>query len=243
MTIRSINKSNTIKHVAIIMDGNGRWALSKSLSVTSGHKKGVEVVREIVKESIEQEIKILTIYAFSSENWQRPTKEILGIKKLIIESVKKQLDELIKQKVRLNFFGNIDDFGKKVQKEIQIAEDKTCLPSPNLFLNIALGYGCKNDISQTVKHINNDVLKEKIQNNQIDMDLIFKYQQAPDEEVDLLIRTGGNKRLSNFLLLNLAYAEIYFIEKLWPAFTRNDFKKCIEEFKITERKFGKRIKK
>lgn len=236
------NKSaKTAKNVAIIMDGNGRWAISNSLNISKGHSRGVEIVREIVEESVNQKVLSLTLYAFSSENWSRPKPEIDAIKKLIVKAINDQVPDLINQKVRLKFFGNLDDFGNKILSKIAEAENATDLENSVLDLNIALGYGGRQDIVNITKDISKEVLSNNIDIDEIDEDLISKVSCCPVEEIDLLIRTGGDKRISNFLLYQIAYTEINFIDKYWPDFKKEDFINCLDNFKKVSRRFGKRI--
>ena len=235
-------KNNLPKNVGIIMDGNGRWAIKNSFKVSQGHKRGVEIVRSIVEESVKQNIKSLTLYAFSSENWKRPKVEVNAIKKLVINAINDQVPELIEQKVRLKFFGHLDDFGKKILDRIAYAENSTMSSSTKLDLNIALGYGGQQDIVDVVKNVSLKVLSKEIRIKDIDERTINKASSVPVDEIDLLIRTGGDKRISNFLLYQVAYAEIMFIDKYWPDFTAKDYLKCLNDFKTTNRRFGKRIK-
>jgi undecaprenyl diphosphate synthase len=236
------NKSaKTAKNVAIIMDGNGRWAISNSLNISKGHSRGVEIVRDIVEESVNQKVLSLTLYAFSSENWSRPKPEIDAIKKLIVKAINDQVPDLINQKVRLKFFGNLDDFGNKILSKITEAENATDLENSVLDLNIALGYGGRQDIVNITKDISKEVLSNNIDIDEIDEDLISKVSCCPVEEIDLLIRTGGDKRISNFLLYQIAYTEINFIDKYWPDFKKEDFINCLDNFKKVSRRFGKRI--
>ena len=227
--------------IAIIMDGNGRWALSNSLNVSRGHRQGVQVVREIVEESVKQKISSLTLYAFSSENWSRPKTEIEAIKKLVLKAIDDQLPELIEQKVRLTFFGRIDDFGKRIVSRIKEAESKTNQDNIALNLNVALGYGGRQDAVDLTKEISKRVLSKEIDVLDIDEDMLNKFSCAPINNIDLLIRSGGDKRISNFLLYQIAYSEIAFIDKYWPDFTREDYSECINKFKKVSRRFGKRI--
>jgi undecaprenyl diphosphate synthase len=227
-------------NAAIIMDGNGRWAKKNTMNVTSGHEKGVEVVRRIVETAAEVKLGSLSLYAFSTENWSRPKKEILGIKKLIIKAIDSQVPELIKQKVKLDFFGDFKDFGKQVTDAIDQAQKDTDFQHPNLKLNIALGYGGRADIIQATKLMANDINSDKLSVDTINDEIFFKYLKAPIHELDLLIRTGGDHRISNFLLYHLAYTEIQFCDTLWPDFTELDFIKCLKKFSKTERRFGKR---
>ena len=236
------NKSaKTAKNVAIIMDGNGRWAISNSLNISKGHSKGVEIVREIVEESVKQEISSLTLYAFSSENWSRPKPEVDAIKKLVIKAIDEQVPDLIKQKVKLKFFGNVDDFGEKILSKIKEAENTTNNQKSVLDLNVALGYGGRQDIVNISKEIAQKVISKNITIDQIDEDLISEISSCPISDIDLLIRTGGDRRISNFLLYQIAYTEINFVDKYWPDFQREDFIQCLENFKKVSRRFGKRI--
>ena len=236
------NKSaKTAKNVAIIMDGNGRWAISNSLNISKGHSKGVEIVREIVEESVKQEISSLTLYAFSSENWSRPKPEVDAIKKLVIKAIDEQVPDLIKQKVKLKFFGNVDDFGEKILYKIKDAENTTNNQKSVLDLNVALGYGGRQDIVNICKEIAQKVISKNITIDQIDESLIAETSSCPINDIDLLIRTGGDRRISNFLLYQIAYTEINFVDKYWPDFQRVDFIECLENFKKVSRRFGKRI--
>ena len=236
------NKSaKTAKNVAIIMDGNGRWAISNSLNISKGYSKGVEIVREIVEESVKQEISSLTLYAFSSENWSRPKPEVNAIKKLVIKAIDEQVPDLIKQKVKLKFFGNVDDFGEKILSKIKDAENTTNNQKSVLDLNVALGYGGRQDIVNICKEIAQKVISKNITIDQIDEDLISEISSCPISDIDLLIRTGGDRRISNFLLYQIAYTEINFVDKYWPDFQREDFIECLENFKKVSRRFGKRI--
>ena len=227
-------------NAAIIMDGNGRWAKKNALNVTSGHEKGVDVVRKIVESAAQASLESLSLYAFSTENWSRPKKEILGIKKLIIKAIDLQVPELIQQQIRLNFFGDYSSFGETVIEAILEAERSTAFENPKLKLNIALGYGGRADIIQATKLIAKDIKLDKLSFDEVSDEIIFKYLKAPINDLDLLIRTGGDRRISNFLLYHLAYSEIQFTETLWPDFTQEEFLKCLEAFTKTERRFGKR---
>ena len=234
-------QKNIARHIAIIMDGNGRWALSNSLNISKGHSKGVEVVREIVEESVKQNITSLTLYAFSSENWSRPKSEIDAIKKLVVKAISDQVPELKKQKVKLKFFGEIKDFGSKILSKINNAEAETSSYKPVLSLNVALGYGGRQDLVNVAKKISYKVVSGEIKSEQINEAMISDFSCSPVDDIDLLIRTGGDKRISNFLLYQIAYTEICFVNKYWPDFTKEDFKDCINNFKKVSRRFGKRI--
>ena len=233
--------NNLPKNVGIIMDGNGRWAVKNSFKVSEGHKKGVNVVRKVVEESVKQNIKSLTLYAFSSENWKRPKTEINAIKKIIIKAIDDQSQELIEQKVKLKFFGDIDSFGKKIINKISKIESDTYRKDSSLDLNVALGYGGQQDIIKIVKNASSQVLSGKLNVKDINKKTIETFSSVPVEDIDLLIRTGGDKRVSNFLLFQIAYAEIMFIDKFWPEFTVKDYKNCLNSFKKVSRRFGKRI--
>ena len=234
------SKINTPKHVGIIMDGNGRWAIKTSLKISEGHKKGVSIVKDIVEESVKQDLSSLTIYAFSTENWERPKAEVTAIKKLVIDAINDQVPELKEQRVRLKFFGNTYDFGKKVIDKIDYAEQETHIKKSKLDLNVALGYGGKQDIVDITKKIASSVSAKQIKIEDINEKVIHDTSSVPVEDIDLLIRTGGDKRISNFLLYQIAYAEIMFVDKYWPDFNRKDFLKCIDNFKKINRRFGKR---
>ena len=237
-----IKQNNKLpKNVGIIMDGNGRWAVKNSFKVSEGHKKGVNVVRKVVEESVKQDIKSLTLYAFSSENWKRPKTEINAIKKLIIKAIDDQSQELIEQKVKLKFFGDIDSFGKKIINKISKIESDTYRKDSSLDLNVALGYGGQQDIINIVKNASKQVSSGKLNVRDINKKTIETFSSVPVEDIDLLIRTGGDKRVSNFLLFQIAYAEIMFIDKFWPDFTVKDYKNCLNSFKKVSRRFGKRI--
>ncbi len=176
-------------NAAIIMDGNGRWAKKNALNVTSGHEKGVDVVRKIVESAAKTQLESLSLYAFSTENWSRPKKEILGIKKLIISAIDSQVTELVDQKVRLNFFGDYSSFGDDVVSAIKEAERATAFQDPRLKLNIALGYGGRADIIEATKLIASDIKLAKLSEEDVSNEIFFRYLKAPINELDLLIRT------------------------------------------------------
>ena len=232
---------NAAKNVAVIMDGNGRWAISNSLNISKGHSKGVEIVKLIVEESVKQKLSSLTLYAFSSENWSRPKAEVEAIKRLIVLAIEEQVPDLVKQKVKLKFFGKIDDFGSKIINKINDAEKATDINKPSLLLNIALGYGGRQDIVDITKIIARKILTKDIKVDDIDENMINRFSSVPVDDIDLLIRTGGDNRISNFLLYQIAYTEICFVNKYWPDFTKKDFLNCLESFKKVNRRFGKRI--
>jgi undecaprenyl diphosphate synthase len=181
------------------------------------------------------------LYAFSSENWSRPKAEIEAIKKLVLSAIEEQVPELIKQKVKLKFFGRHEDFGPVVASKIQEAESDTNVSLPSLNLNVALGYGGRQDIVDLTKKISLKVLSKEINTEDINEEMIGDYSCVPEDKIDLLIRTGGDKRISNFLLYQIAYAEICFVEKFWPDFEKDDFVSCINNFNKVSRRFGARI--
>jgi len=225
-----------LKNIAIIMDGNGRWARKNNLQIKEGHARGVSALKEIVKESVNQNIESLTVYAFSTENWKRPKSEVKAINNLIVNSINNELDELIEQKVKVRFFGDYSNFGKKTYEKIKFAEEKSFSNKPKLRLNVALGYGGKMDIINIAR----EVSRLKIKASDINDHTINELSQVPESSIDLLIRTGGDTRISNFLLYQIAYSEIHFVRKLWPDYSRQDFKRNINKYFNSERRFGER---
>ena len=225
-----------LKNIAIIMDGNGRWAKKNNLQIKEGHARGVSALKEIVEESVNQNIESLTVYAFSTENWKRPKSEVKAINNLIVKSINNELDELIEQKVKVRFFGDYFDFGKKTYEKIKFAEEKSFINKPKLRLNVALGYGGKMDIINIAR----EVSRLKIKASDINDNTICELSQVPESNIDLLIRTGGDTRISNFLLYQIAYSEIHFVKKLWPDYSKQDFKRNINKYFNSERRFGER---
>jgi undecaprenyl diphosphate synthase len=222
---------NPIKHVAIIMDGNGRWGIKNRGSRNSGHKAGLVTVEQIIKESIKQKIKFLTLFAFSTENWKRPKREISFLFNLLENFLLKKIDDMVKKNIKLTFIGSRKKFSKKFQKLLKESENKTSNNSI-MQINLALNYGSKEEIIRAVKIIKKN--KENITERNIEKNLYTKGITPPD----LLIRTGNTSRLSNFLLWQLAYTEIFFEKKLWPEFKPNDYKKILIKFKLLKRNFG-----
>ena len=222
---------NPIKHVAIIMDGNGRWGIKKKGSRNLGHKAGLSTIEAIIEETIKQKIKHLTLYTFSTENWKRPKKEITFLFNLLESFLTKKIDKLIKNQIKLKIIGNKKRFNNKLQKLLNESEKKTKINN-KLQINLALNYGSKEELLNSIKLTNKN--KQKISEKNIENNLYTKGIPNPD----LLIRTGNTQRLSNFLLWQLSYAEIIFEKKLWPDFTRNDFRKIIEKFRLLKRNFG-----
>ena len=221
---------NPLNHVAIIMDGNGRWGLKHKNSRNFGHKAGLKVVEKIIKFSIQKKLRYLTLFAFSTENWKRPKNEINFLFKLLDEFLKQKIDELNKSRVKFKFIGNIT-FNKKLKK-LLISSEKITSKNSKLQVNLAINYGSKDELINSFR-----ILKKKnikINEENISKNLYTKNIPNPD----LLIRTGNTKRLSNFLLWQLAYTEIFFEKKLWPDFNENDFSKIILKYKRTKRNYG-----
>jgi len=221
---------NHLNHVAIIMDGNGRWGLKYKSSRNEGHKAGLITVEKIIKESIKQKINFLTLYAFSTENWNRPRKEVNYLFNLLENFLSNRIDDLHKQNIKLNIIG-VKNFSKKMNKLLSLSEKKTS-KNTTLQINLALNYGSKFEILNALKKLNknNDKINEK------NFKKHLQTKNIPDPE--LLIRTGNTKRLSNFLLWQLAYAEIFFEKKLWPDFNEKDYIRIIKQFKKIKRNFG-----
>jgi len=221
---------NPLNHVAIIMDGNGRWGLKHKNSRKAGHNAGLKTIQKIIKESIKNNLRYLTLYTFSTENWKRPKDEIKFLFNLLENFLKKKLDELHKNNIKLKIIGN-KKLSIKLNKILEKAEKKTYFNS-KLQINLALNYGSKTEILEAVKKIN----KSKLEINEKNFLRFFHTYKIPDP--DLLIRTGNTRRLSNFLLWQMAYSEIYFVKKLWPDFNEKDFKNIILDFKKIKRNFG-----
>ena len=222
---------NPLNHVAIIMDGNGRWGSKYKNSRNAGHKAGLKTVEKIIKETINQKINFITLYTFSTENWKRPKQEINYLFSLLENFLINKIEQLHKKNIKLKVIG-VKNFSKKLNKLLDLAEKKT---SKNnlLQINIALNYGSKSEIVNALKNI--IINKDKV--NEKNVNKYLQTKNIPDP--DLLIRTGNTKRLSNFLLWQLAYSEIYFEKKLWPEFNEKDYKKIINKFKKIKRNFGK----
>ena len=221
---------NPLTHVAIIMDGNGRWGLKHKNSRNEGHKAGLITVEKIIKETIKQKIKFLTLFAFSTENWKRPKKEIDYLFNLLESFLVNRIEDLNKQNIKLNIIG-VKNFSPVLNKLLNLSEKKTS-KNKILQINLALNYGSKFEILNALKKINknNDKINEK------NINKYLQTKNIPDPEI--LIRTGNTKRLSNFLLWQLAYSEIFFEKKLWPEFNEKDYIKIIKKFKKIKRNFG-----
>ncbi len=227
-------------HIAVIMDGNARWAKNKGLPSAMGHKAGSSAIKTLVKSAVELGVKYLTIYAFSTENWQRPKEEVGYLMFLLKEYLAKEVDELVKNGVKIVISGNLENVEKSIVENIKALEERT-KDNKSICLNVAFDYGSRSEIVDCFKKIALDIQDKKIGLNEINEDLISKnlYQpQIPDP--DLLIRTGGELRLSNFLMWQLAYSELYFTEKFWPDFSGSDLKEAILDFNKRKRNYGKR---
>jgi len=222
---------NLLNHVAIIMDGNGRWGLKYKNSRNAGHKEGLKTVEKIIKQTIRHKIKFLTLYAFSTENWKRPKKEINYLFNLLENFLNNRINELYKQNIRLKIIG-VKNFSSKLNKLLNASEKKTA-KNKKLQINLALNYGSKFELINAFRTLYKK--KEKI--NEKNLSKYLQTKNIPDP--DLLIRTGNTKRLSNFLLWQLAYSEIFFEKKLWPEFNEKDYNKIIKKFKNIKRNFGK----
>ena len=222
---------NPIKHVAIIMDGNGRWGLNKRKSRNFGHKEGLKSVEKIIKETIKKNIKFLTLYAFSTENWKRPRSEIKYLFNLLENYLKNKILNLHKNEIKIKIIGNKKRFSKKLNKLLMNTEKKT-FNNKKLQINLALNYGSKDEIINSIKIIKER--KKKINISNINKNLYTKGIPDPD----ILIRTGDTNRLSNFLLWQIAYTEIFFEKKLWPDFSEKDYIKILQKYKKIKRNFG-----
>ena len=221
---------NPLKHVAIIMDGNGRWGIKYKKSRNAGHKEGLNTVEKIIKETIKNKIKFLTLYAFSTENWKRPKKEINFLFDLLENFLKNQINQLHKQNIKLKIIG-VKNFSQKLNKLLVSAEKKTS-KNNKLQINLALNYGSKFELINAFKNLK----KTKEQINEKNINKYLQTKNIPDP--DILIRTGNTNRLSNFLLWQIAYSEIFFEKKLWPDFNGKDYNKIINKFKKIKRNFG-----
>ena len=222
---------NPINHVAVIMDGNGRWGIKNKGSRNEGHRAGLNTVEMIIKECISANIKNLTLYTFSTENWKRPKKEVNFLFKMLEIFLSKKMDNLIENKIKLKFIGSLDKLPLKLKSLLIKSEKKTSL-FKNLQINIALNYGSKSEIINSIKLVN----KKSLAINEKNIEKNLYTSDIPNP--DILVRTGNTHRLSNFLLWQIAYTEIFFEKKLWPDFKRSDFKRILNVFKKSKRNFG-----
>lgn len=240
MTLKEkIDKSQLPVHIAIIMDGNGRWASQHGLERILGHQRGVEAVRSVIEAAAELEVKYLTLYAFSTENWERPNDEVSALMRIMVQSLNKETDTMIKNNIRMIAIGDLSRLTKDVRKRLFQTIDLTS-GSTGLTLIIALSYSSRWEITEAVKKIALEIKEEKLKPEDINNTLFEKHLKTigiPDP--DLLIRTSGELRISNFLLWQLAYSELYFTNKLWPDFGKDDLYDAIIDFQKRERRFGR----
>ncbi len=230
--------ANIPKHVAIIMDGNGRWAQKRGSPRITGHKAGVETVRSVIQTCADKGIEVLTLFAFSSENWRRPKKEVSLLMSLFLAALQREVKKLHKNGVRLKIIGDVSAFGKKIQEQIKKSE-KLTKDNKTLVLNIAANYGGQWDITQAVKSLAEKIESGQLKAEDITSDLISQNLSMSDlPEPDLFIRTGGEQRISNFLIWQLAYSELYFTDTLWPDFDRQAFQNALDSFAGRQRRFG-----
>ena len=235
----NIDKTNIPKHIAIIMDGNGRWAKSKGQERTFGHRNAISAVRNAIAACTKADVEYLTLYTFSTENWKRPEDEVTTLMTLLSESIVKESDELMSKEIRMHVIGEIDKLPELVQEQLMnIVEITKNNSKTNLVL--ALSYGSQREILNAVKKIAQDVKQEKINVEDIDEKVFENHLYTKDfPPVDLLIRTRGEVRISNFLLWQIAYAELQFLDIYWPDFTEEDLFQCILNYQNKERRFGK----
>lgn len=234
-----IDRERIPRHIAIIMDGNGRWARKHNKPRVFGHQNGVNAVRESAESAAEIGVDYLTLYAFSTENWHRPRKEVNALMELLVKTINAETDTLLKNEIKLNAIGDISSMPEDCHNELQLAMDRT-KDNSRMTLNLALNYSGKWDITQASRNISQDILKGIIKPDEIDDELFKKYlSTAGMPDVELLLRSSGEQRLSNFLLWQVAYAELYFTQKLWPDFSREDLYEAIVSFQCRERRFGK----
>ena len=233
--LQDIKTGKIPNHVAVIMDGNGRWAKEKGFDRIYGHSNGVESVRESIKAAIELKIDYLTLYAFSTENWNRPAEEVSALMDLLVETILKELNELGEKNVRLKSIGNTDLLPEKARLALEKSIEKTA-ENKGLTLVLALSYSARWEITNAVK----EIVKKGYSEQEINEDLVTSYlNTAGIPEPELLIRTSGEQRISNFLLWQIAYTEFYFTNVLWPDFNKEEFYKAVFEFQNRERRFGK----
>lgn len=234
-----LNLKSLPKHISIIMDGNGRWAKQKGFLRAFGHEEGTKAVRDVVEGSAELGIEFLTLYAFSTENWNRPKREVDTLMRLLVTSLKKEIKTLMENNIKLKAIGNLDSLPKKAQRELQEVMSKT-ENNERMTLTLALSYGSREEMMHMVRDISEKVKNNEISPEAIDESIINQHlytRNLPD--VDLLIRTSGEQRISNFLLWQIAYAELYFTPILWPDFRREDLYEAIYNYQTRERRFGK----
>ena len=226
------------RHIAVIMDGNGRWAQQRGLPRSSGHQAGVKATRTVVEQCARRGIDMLTVYAFSSENWGRPRKEVSFLMELFLRSLRSEVDSLHKNNIVVRFIGEVESFPDNLQQQIRIATEKTA-QNTGMVLNIAVNYGGRSEMVAAIKRIAVDVKVGRVSEDQINDDLITRYSWLSEGiEPDLFIRSGGDQRLSNFLLWHIAYTELVFTSTLWPDFSAEELDGAIDNFASRQRRFG-----
>lgn len=233
------NHGSIPRHVGIIMDGNGRWAEKQGLARTEGHKAGIDSVRAVVEAAGEINIAVLTLYTFSCENWKRPQSEVSALMTLLLQTIRKEIDDLDRKNVCLTSIGDIDELPYAPRMGIKNTI-KRLSKNTGLILNLALSYSSRREIVSAVKQIGREILSGKIDPESIDEQLFGQYLQTADlGDPDLIIRTSGEKRISNFMLWQIAYSELYITPTLWPDFRANEFYQAVEEYQQRDRRFGK----
>lgn len=235
----SESQASIPRHVCIIMDGNGRWAKKRLMPRSYGHRKGVAATRRAIEFFAGFGIDTLTLFAFSSENWNRPADEVSSLMELFIQSLQQNIDELYEKNIRIRFIGDQQPFAEELRQQIQQAEDKTC-ENHRMTLNIALNYGGQWDIVNAARRLAQQVLDGDLTPARIDAQTFADQLSAADcPDPDLFIRTGGEQRISNFLIWQLAYTEIYFCDTLWPDFSESDMQQALAEYSRRQRRYGK----
>ncbi|NMA94743.1 MAG: isoprenyl transferase [Clostridiales bacterium] len=238
--IKQVNSRPVPRHIAIIMDGNGRWAQKRGLSREMGHRYGSESLKDIIESTSDLGIEYLTVFAFSTENWKRPTKEINALMDLLVDYIDSELDRLKRNNIKMNVLGDLGSFPEKVQQKIYFALDNT-KDNTGLKFNIALNYGGRDDILNAVRGLADDIQSGKLAVDDIDKSIFYKYLYTGNmPDPDLLIRTSGEYRLSNFLLYQIAYTELWFSKPslLWPDFNQRQYLKAILDYQNRQRRFG-----
>lgn len=234
----NIDKNNIPKHIAIIMDGNGRWAKERNLPRTMGHKAGVETIREIVKECNNLGVKYLTLYAFSTENWKRPKEEVSALMSLLVQYLRKEVKELNENNVVVNAIGGIEELPEVCVNELKKAYEET-KNNTGLILNLALNYGGRDEIIRAVKNMYEDIKLGKVREAEVNEDIISNYLYTKGmADPDLIIRPSGEKRISNFLLWQCAYSEFWYSDIKWPDFKKEHLHKAIYDYQNRDRRFG-----
>lgn len=234
-----IDKNRIPQHIAVIMDGNGRWAKQRNLDRTFGHKEGVSAVRRVIEAASRAEVSYLTLYTFSTENWNRPEEEVKALMSLMIQAVAKETPDLVKNNVRVKVIGDVSRLPEDTKEALKYCLETTA-PCTGVTVILALSYSSKWEITEAIKTIAKDVSSKTINIDQINEDLIDSYLETKGiPNPDILVRTGGELRISNFLLWQIAYSELYFTEELWPDFNEESFYKAIVDFQSRERRFGK----